>query len=235
MDVASIRGMRDIRRLRSGAPFRLAGHRVSDGHLRSAQPQSIEERTSDAPLGPTLLTEFCTTPTPRLDNRAEGGSVFTYLCDAPLGNTGLQTLYLSDITRGIKWASPGDQPNEHLNHVTILKPAESLVMDVLMHEDLFGPLQPEAKVFGSLDRPGEMDLQRFTEDDVLPVQLKVIRLGRGLDVLAAPQVPRYAEMVQSVCERLSWDAERFDVYRCVMEFPLLNSVVLVRFSLPDEA
>jgi hypothetical protein len=44
--------------------------------------------------------------------------------------------------------------------------------------------------------------------------------------LSRPELCRYA------FERLGWDAERFDVYRCRVEYPVLPSTVVMQFELP---
>ena len=58
-------------------------------------------------------------------------------------------------------------------------------------------------------------------------------LGKGPSVLHTPDVPRYAQMGRYVFERVGWDGDRFDVYRCRVEYPVMPSSVAMCFDLPE--
>lgn len=233
-DVASVRGLTAIRRLRVAAPLRLTSQLLTDGKHQTTNSQPLDVNGADNDSsGPNLLLEYCTRPYPKLDNRIDNGAVHTYLHETPLGNVGAQTVYVGDITRDIEWATPGDADNDHLDYYGVMKPAEVLVKDVLIHRDMFGPLTPEVTVNGSLDRLGEHDPLKFQSDELLPMQAEVHHLGTGTSVLPTAHIPRYAEMIRAVTKSLDWDAEAFDVYRCIIEYPLLSSVVTVHFKLPE--
>lgn len=236
VEVASLRGLREIRRLRIGAPFRLMSQLLTDSRLQSQVAHALDQSGAQAPEvpGPKLLLEHCTKPFPELHNRVEGGRVHTYLQETPLGNAGAQTVFIADISRGVEWATPGDAVNDNINYYAIMKPAEALVLDTLIHRDMFGPLTPNVRVYGSLDRLGEPHPLNFLPDEQVPIRAEVHRLGEGLSVLPTPHLPRYAEMVESVCRGAGWDPDAFDLYRCVVEYPLLSSVVSVRFVLPEQ-
>lgn len=237
LEIASLRGLREIRRLRIGAPFRLMSQLLTDGRLQSLTAHAIDQSEAQAPEaapGPNLLVEHCTKPLPELHNRVEDGRVHTYLKETPLGNAGAQTVFIADISRGLEWAAPGDAVNENLNYYAIMKPAEALVLDTLVHRDMFGPLTPSVRVYGSLDRLGEPNPLNFLSEERMPIRAEVHHLGEGLSVLPTPHLPRYADMVESVCLRAGWDPDAFDLYRCVVEYPLLSSVVSVRFVLPEK-
>jgi hypothetical protein len=57
-------------------------------------------------------------------------------------------------------------------------------------------------------------------------------LGQGTSVLPTPDVPRYVEMADYVAERVRWDLDQFEVYRCRVEYPVMHSAVVIRFDLP---
>lgn len=233
-DIILLRGLGGIRRLRAGTPLRLSSQRIVDAHKHATEPRAVGAKSTDAHVGPNLLLEFCTQPCPELENRIENGCVHTYLRDAPLGNAGMQSLYLADVTRGIEWKSDGTLPNHHIRSATIMKPIEVLVLDTLIYRNMYGTLEPQANVFGSLDRLSETDPYKFRPEETLPIQPEMCNLGTGLGVLPTPHVPRYREMIESVCRRAGWDPNEFEVFRCIVEYPLLNSMVRVWFDLPDE-
>jgi hypothetical protein len=235
VDTISIRGLRDIRRLRAGASMRVSGYWVKDAQMRITEPHAIgdEHRAAAPEGGPQLLLDFCTKPCPELEHRVKDGHVNTYLRETPLGNAGAQTLYLADITQDIEWRSPDESQNVLFHSTATLKPIEVLVLDTLIHRDMFGTLEPQVKVFGSLERLGATEPGAFESGETLPILAEVHSHGTGLAVLPTPHVPRYREMVESVCRRAGWDPDSFELFRCVMEYPQLSSVICVEFQMPD--
>jgi hypothetical protein len=235
LDVVAIRGLRGIRRLRSGAPFRLSTQRFFDAHEHAMRSEPIGEEPARPPQGPKLLKDFCTQPTPELENRYDGRLMHTYLRETRLGNTGTLNLYFADISRNFEWqAPPGTAPNSQLWFVAIRKPMESLVLDTLIHKDMFDEIDWETRVCGSLDRLDEPDPDKFPLEETLPIKAELLDLGVGPASLPTPHVPRYREMVESVCRDIDQDSGNFHLYRCIIEYPLLLSVVSVKFLLPDK-
>lgn len=230
-DMIFLRGLRDIRRLRSDVPFRVASQVILDSRQQATESRNLD---NDGKVGPNLLTDFCTQPCPELTTRADKGHIHAYLPETPLGTAGQQTVYLADVTRGISWISEDGTPNYHVNFATITKPRETLVLDTLFHRDMFDSIKPSARVYGSLDRLAETNPVNFTEQDVMPIEVDVHNLGMGAAAAATPHVPRYSEMIESVCSSVGWDASQFEIFRCVLEYPLLNTMVHTKFDLPAQ-
>lgn len=67
----------------------------------------------------------------------------------------------------------------------------------------------------------------------LRINETVTHLGRGLHDMHTPDVPRYGEMLRYTFDRLGWDPKRFDVFRCRVHYPVMHSVVSMRFDLPE--
>lgn len=235
VDFALIRGMRNIRRLRTGAPFHLSGTRLKDAHQHLVDPRHPKDRPLPESPGLILMEDFCSQPCPELEHRlAEDGYVESYLGDTPLGNAGAQTLYLSQVMRGAEWKEPDGKPNSHTHRYMSLKPTEALVLDTLIHRDMYGPLSPEVTVRGSLNPYGGAAEGKYHPDEVLPIDVEVHNLGTGLGALPTPHVPRYAEIVKSLCRDLAWDPDGFEIFRCVYEYPVLGSELSMRFTLPEK-
>jgi hypothetical protein len=110
-------------------------------------------------------------------------------------------------------------------------PCEVLVHDLLVYEGLFGPIDPKVLVYG--DQCGGQSPVASRICDLLTVRESVDYLGLGPNVLHTPHVPRYAEMAQYAFDRLDLDGDRFDVYRCRVEYPVMPSSVVVQFDLPE--
>ncbi len=229
-----LRGLREVRRLRTDVPLRVSSQLVMDAASNFAQSHAVTGTGQLGEAGPKLLVDFCTTPCPGIVTRIEDGCLHTFLEDSPLGTAGQQTVYLADWTRDIEWQGDGTKPNHHIRCATITKPIETLVLDTLIHRDMFGKLKPKATVYGSLDRLAETNPYRFHEHETVPIEAHVKNLGYGSGAVTTPHVPRYREMVEKVCRDAGWDAGAFEVFRCIIEYPLLNTHVQVYFPLPEE-
>lgn len=232
-DMAILRGLREVRRLRTDVPLRVSSQLVMDAASNFTQPHSVTKTGDLGQIGPKLLVDFCTKPCPGLVTRIEDGCIHTFLEDSPLGTAGQQTVYLADLTRDIEWQGDGSRPNHHIRCATITKPIETLVLDTLIHRDMFGTLEPKAAVYGSLDRLAETNPYRYHEHETVPIEAQVRNLGYGAGAVTTPYVPGYREMVEQVCCDAGWDASEFEVFRCVIEYPLLNTHVQVYFPLPE--
>lgn len=233
-DMAVVRGLGDVRRLRAGAPFQVSGQRIVDSTRHITVAEDIGEQGAiNHAGGARLLAEYCSRPLPELESRIEDGCLLTYLRDAQIGNAGSRTIYLADMTRGVKWQSQGDVGNHHIRSATVLKPIEVLILDTLVYKGMFGAIHPVARVNGTLARLGVTDPYAYGEDETLPIEPDLRRLGVGTGALTTPHVPRYREMVESVLSGVGWDPSAFEVFRCVVRYPALGSMVQVRFELPE--
>lgn len=232
---ASIRGLRDVRWLRRGPRFAVSTRRAKDEGGTIREPVALDGGENDTFSGPTLLTEYCSKPCAKLINRVdEDGFVRSYLAEAPLGKAGSQTLFLADVVRDYNLER--DKESGYLTSaVTVTKPSEVLVIDSLVHRAALQEARPSVSVQGSLQRLGTTDHHFFLPEDTLPVGTEVQSLGSGRAALATSHIPRYGAMVDSVCQQIGWTLDDFDVYRCVIEYPILGSLVKVSFPISDLA
>lgn len=238
VDLAMIRGMIDLRRLRSDVPVVLSRFRAVGIGDRFVIPQPIEggDGSTAAASGPSLLTDFCTRPLPSLFTRAGSHNVaVTELGPGPIGKAGAATCFLAGVVRDLPWKNPDDPPGSRSARGHVLRialPVQTVVLDMLFHAEMFGELHPQTKLLGSLEQPESQDPKAFRTGEQLPVKARSEMLGRGPTAIASLGVTRYGEMLQHVCERLGWDAEKFHVYRCRLEYPILHSLLMMRFPLP---
>ena len=76
-------------------------------------------------------------------------------------------------------------------------------------------------------------MSEFKDRNRLPIHLIAQPLGRGMDAIDAPYIPRYREMVLRAHEILGWPAEDFETYRIELTYPPCPCGVSVEFDLPD--
>jgi hypothetical protein len=180
-----------------------------------------------------VIPEFCTIPAQQLRPvRVGDGHTRVDLPPGPVGETGAITCITGQVFRGVgcrtrRTDDPGADFAARVN-----KPCESLVHDLIVHRDLFGPIEPLARVFSELFGP-VIEQASLRQREQLPMTVTVRQLGRGPDAAATADVPRYPELLRRVFERLGWEAGAFDIYRARMRYPVVPSSVVLSFDLPE--
>lgn len=236
LDFAALRGLIDLRRLRSDVPWPVARSRVADdadGIARRPYPgEPLEDGPTEGTVVP-FLRRFCSHPLPELRRVCRAhGFVDDELPPGPVGNTGAVTCVIGDVCR----AAASRYRDSHNRIGALIQPVhtpcEVLLLDQIIQEDTFGRITPEMVVHSLLTT----DAQAITSPHDLPrlpVSGVVQYLGKGLAAMTTRDVPRYVEMAQYVFDRLGWEASRFDVYRLRIEYPPIPTLVVMRHPLPD--
>ncbi len=239
LDIATLRGFIGLRRIRPNVPWVIARARVSDdeGKLHRAenrQPLDPAEDDSQETAGAPLLREFCSEPLPRF-RRVSGphGFLEDELVEGEVGNTGAVTCITGEVARSAASYYRAEQNRWAALVVRMHTPCEALLFDLFVHEDLFGPIEPELHVYSELAGGMPIPPIEGRERDRLPTWDIVEYLGKGTSVVHTPHVPRYAEMIRSSVDKLGWDGERFDVYRVQIQYPIIPTSVLMMQELPE--
>jgi hypothetical protein len=235
LDLANVTGFVSLRRLRrTRAPVVLtpAYTMNDDGTLRDVQREPLIP-AADQTAGVALLREFCSEPTLQLRTvPGAPGRVYGELAGLGVGKTAAVTCVEGHMNRSAvpRFREPGNEIGAHLAEVRI--PCETLLLDLVMREDTCGPLNPTALV--SADHLAEVQpAGTHAPWQHLEPPEPVAHLGRGASVLYTPDYPRYPELGRYVFEQLGWDSDRFDVYRCRIQYPVLPSTVALFFDLPE--
>jgi len=179
-----------------------------------------------------LLREFCSKPLPRFRRTIrQHGFVEDELVEGPVGNTAAVTCITGEVSRGVASYYRSEHNRCGAVVARMRTPCEALVFDQLAHEDLFGRISPELIIYSQLTGGPSIPFPGM-ECDRLPLSESVEYLGKGPSVVYTPHVPRYAEMVQYVFDKLALDGERFDVYRVVLLYPPIPTSVVMSHELP---
>jgi hypothetical protein len=233
LDLAQACGFLSLRQLRPDAPLVISRVRTTndDGTVRKVRREPLDPTPTQA-TGITLLREFCSKPLPRLRSvPIAPGIACEELASNGVGKQAAITCIEGYVVRAAvpRYREEGNRVGA--KPAPIRLPCETLLLDLLVHEDTFGPLTPTA--FTCAEHLGEVPSPVTCEEwQRLEPPEPVSYLGKGPSVLYSADVPRYSEMGQYVFDRLGWDAERFDVYRCRVEYPVLPSTVVMIFDLP---
>jgi hypothetical protein len=226
VQMCSVAGKYGLRRLKPSAPAMISGYGPNDAsadgqgwYMTPLDPRA--ERLHGAHVLPT----FCTHPLPplRISVAADGYRT------VELDDNGIGRLSAADIVTG-SLVTCGFASNEELQahrwlSVRTSSPVGVSVIDLLLHRDSFGAVQPKVACYGSMMSEAKQAVTagpQFSHDEVTA-------LGSANVAASNPDVPRYAELLTYAFARVDWDARDFDVYRFRMSYPILHSVTRIDF------
>lgn len=233
-DTAWIRGIIGVKHLRPDIPLLLSSARLdtTEGTPAGGERKSLDPR-GFTPHGVALMHDFCTQPLPEFRRRTNTrGTAEVEILGEGVGRASLATYFTGELQEcGFDGWRKDDDPI-HACAAQIRTPSEVLIFDFLVYENVFGPNKPRLSV-GTDHRESDLHLL-YRPHDELPVRESHRYLGRGPDCLHTPDVPRYPEIFRAAMKQAGWDANRFDVYRCRIEYPIMPSSVMMAVDLPDE-
>lgn len=233
-DFAQLNGQFELKRLRRDAPIVLARLRCDHEDGVECDPivrESIDPE-GDTEAGVALLSDFSTPPVNEIiTTTTESGFTRVEITGNQLGKQSEVSCTLGHVARNIGCIYAQKNDRHFWARSMVRAPTEVLIHDVLVFADMFGPIEPRAMVYSDL-RVGDSAIP-YEDAELLSIGESVNHLGRGPAFVNSPDIPRYPEMINYVCDRLGWDANRFDVYRCRVEYPVLPSSVVVEFDLPE--
>jgi hypothetical protein len=235
MDLATLRGPLELQRIRPDASWVVAATRTADndGVVRRLIQREPLDLGAETTHGLSPLRAYCTEPLPKFRATAgQGGYLLGELVGNGVGSTSAISCIIGDVVRS-GGSCYRDQHNcEVAINASVHTPCRVLIHDVLVLRGMFGPIAPEVRVYDDYWRMMGRGAT-VSEAVTLTPQETLTYLGVGPSVLKTPDVPRYSEMAQFVFDRLGWDGEQFEVYRCRVEYPIMHSVIVVRFDLPE--
>jgi hypothetical protein len=233
IDLAIVRGLVDLTRVRPNIRWLVSQSVVLDDSAAARVPSrsKIDREGAAATGGVPVLAELCSQPLPRMQRSvAAGGMVNDELLEAPVGQTGQQTIYTGEVIRELGAAHATPENRFAYFGGAVRTPARVLIYDHFVHRDLFPGVERELCVFGELNAP-----VAYAASDRLTVSERIQTLGPGLARARCPELPGHPRVLASVFERLGWDAEGFDHFRVRMAYPPMPTSVMIRHELPRPA
>jgi hypothetical protein len=233
IDALTMKGLVGLSTQRRTASWGLTTLRLTNDDGTPRQVEGI------APLDPAgasngiaFFRDFCSKPLPQFKVIKKRDGCFNVRVDGELiDQQSAMTLILAFVCKGMNSRYRTAEDTFLSSAPAMRIPSEVLIHDIIVRDDLFPQASPEVGVFHDFN--AEPFGEPHRDHDRLPMSESVIYLGRGLDVLETPELPRYREMMQEAMRRLAWDPSRFDVYRCRVEFPIVPSLLRIKFDLPE--
>lgn len=227
LDIATLGGLIGLQRLRPDVRWPL-GKATCTTDEGGTIPAYTNEPIYDVEHPDEVaLRLFMSHPRPRIECHRTDQVLQWGLLPGPVGKTGAVSCVTGEIMRrcGPIHRQEGETSATYVTRVHT--PAELLIVDHIVHRELFGPVEHSVAIYG-----GFVDGVR-SESDRVPVRETMQHLGRASDLLHTPEIPRYTDMTAHVFERLGWEPGQFDVYRLRLEYPIMLSEVRLTHPLRD--
>jgi hypothetical protein len=187
-------------------------------------PSETERRT-----GVPLLDAFCSRPTPDVQRReGQFGMLEDELLPGPMGQAGETTVVTGEVARELACAYRTQPGEDAMFGTGVRTPCETLILDHLVHRDLFPNVERTLRVYSELISPVSRD-----ERDLLCVSECIQNLGPGIARLPTAEVPNYTALAGLLFERMAWKPEEFALFRVRMRYPPLPVAVMLQHDLPD--
>ena len=238
VEVASVSGLLDFRRLRSEQPWTVASYSSVDSQ---GSPRStgvvipLDPRAQERGSAPLLL-DYCSPNFPQLTQTSSGGgSVLVLASPGPVGNSGLLTCLTGLLMKGVvpRWWQAPNQEDSELS-VMLATPCEMLLFDLFVHHTLTPAMNPRITSFGAL--PGDsLRVCDGPKRRVLRLAEDIIELGAFPPDLTAFEMGAYPEMMEWVFKRIGHDASEFRGFRFRQRYPLIPTKVAYHYESPKKA
>jgi len=232
VDRAGITGICRMKRLRPGAPMGLL-HGSSIAPPRGMQRLSLDGQPIDPEHGAPLLREFSSSPPPRFEVQVQGDTVHYVLQGDDVGLGSLVDLLFADVMRARYPKHKGVRPQPATPGALIDIPVKALIVDVLVHEDVWPGVEPELRMYDTSGRGVANPTDPARDMDRIDVLESIQDLGTKMDRFRTKEVGRYVEMVQFVCDKLGWRRDRFHGFRCRVDYPVYGTQVSMIFEPPE--
>jgi hypothetical protein len=229
LDLAIVGGVVDFRRLRPGIRWPLFRPRQyhDDGTPISVGPREEPiDASCSGPESPMLIRAFCSANLP--DIRATRSPLgWDYeMGDGPVGNLGAFTCFFGRIVRQAtsRWRSALDPYLDLLAHISM--PTETLLFDVLVHQDLPELSSPKVMLFAATDSGGP-----GRSDQAIPIEARPAELSGRPPIFGTQLIPRYDELVAMILSRGGWNIREFRALRLTIKYPPMHAVAVLRSEL----
>lgn len=213
-DCLTLRARLGVRCLREGASIAIYASGLTWGGPGPA-PAAGPNVASDSC---ELLEEYCTGPVPRLVPLVTpDGRRLDHLELRALG----RSQEVSVFWRNTSLDFPGGSSRPpHGSTAECLEPTELTVMDMLIPRGWTSPGTARCSVTPLTGIHGPLAGQ-----SPLPFEGAPVHLGSRLDDLHLREAPRYVEALAASLEERAWDPAAFDLYRCLVAYPILHTAV----------
>lgn len=231
LDYAQLGGLLGFQRLRPGPTwpiFQFHSYEDTGGELDSSM-RAIDEDPD--PQFPLLIREHCLGEMPNLHLACDPQSTRYEFGDGPIGKTGNCDAFFGYID-----TQPKPRYQDERNRVGELlcivdTPIQSLVLDLIVEREISEHIAPEALIYGRATGP-QLGHELRDQRSLVPYTEPLQQIESGPHMLTTPHAPGYKAAGKSVMDRLGRSFDDFVCWRLIMQYPIMNSTVAIKFDLP---
>jgi hypothetical protein len=238
MRLANVAGYVGLRRVRPQIRWTLWQSNCGvydDASTYQRTPYRPLDANGVLPSGVPLLRDFSAVPAEQIVRTVlPSGEAEDQWVDGPVGDKAAITCMTGGVLN-TSISRYGDAQNPwHEFGLPVRTPVEMLAIDLFVHRDLFGRIDPHLTVYSELTgRPWYQTSQNHRQDHyTLQFPETVEHLGRGRLVIHNADVPRYDEMMRFAFDTLGWDIDACDVFRVSIPYPVIATAAVLRFAAP---
>jgi hypothetical protein len=234
--VASVRGFISLRRMRPNVPWVVSRLRTTDeedNELIDYERRPLDD-TYHGATGENVLPQFCSQPLPVIERIVHTtGFAEEVLAPSDVGNTAAIDCVTGDDDRNIVPRHQMEGESVWGGLRMLRTPVETLILDQLVHEDLFGAIEPRLVQFSDLGLARGYPAPPLKESELMDSGEVVQHFGKDPTAIYTPEIPRYAEMVKWVCQKIDCDPARLNVYRVRIDYPVIPTSIGMEHDLPE--
>lgn len=183
-----------------------------------------------------IIPEFCTQPFPKLEtNITRDGRSWTRLASDAIGLQGSVDLVTGSVWRNSRLfpLQPDEAPGFGMT-ISVPYPVTVVIGDLLVHRNSLPRLHEQIEMYGHSSLCDEvMEIREYESPLLLRERLN--RISMPLKNLSIREVPGYLDMLKYSAGKLNYRLEDFDAYRFRIEYPLIDTKILIWMRLQEKA
>jgi hypothetical protein len=237
-DNVSIQGVIGMQRLRPGIHLTIATYDwLGDSTGRTTFTVDGQQISGSDESARELLPQFCRGDPLALHTARLGSLTKFQLVGDALGAGAASDTFFGVYMPGHmrRWAREGAPNGAHSEIVEL--PAQRMVLDILMHPDVWPGMEPELRLYDTCVRGTASVNDRSRDADRVDMLDSARLIGRGIECCRIAESPRYLDLLRWTCEKRGWDPASFRVYRVDSRHPVVGvqyAMVFQREARPEE-
>lgn len=230
IDAAKLFRIEGLRRTRAHASLLFWKGGIADRPTKHAGvvTEPIDEEAFRL-YGVPVLGRFSDGSPPLREVRGADGYNAVHLTTPDLGLQSTVSCTLAEVHAGATVRSMAGPEALIGQRCAVFSPCRIMYVDTLVHEEIFSDAMPDFVVVADHAPPKKW--VPTDAADALPIQEEVTCLGHAPHALHAVDLPDYRAMIEHVFETLGWgELERYRLFRCRAEHPVLKSLFIMQFD-----
>ena len=232
-DAVSVQGLIGMQRLRPAVSLTLATY-DRRGDTAGRPNFTIDGRPiSGEALPHELLPQFGRGDPLDLRVARVGSSAAFQLVGTALGASAASDSFFGVYSPGLfrRWARFAGDNAAYMEVLEV--PTQRLVLDMLLHEDVWPGLEPELLLYDTCVRGTASTNDRARDVDRVDMLDTCRLIGRGVDCCRVAETPQYLDLLHWTCAQRGWDPGAFRVYRCDARYPVVGVQYTMAFHLQE--